>query len=248
MSFQVDPRSTLTVNRGGDPLAGFGAVPSEFSPGFMVAFDDSSPNQLSYAARIIAAIARLTDSPLTPRVVDLKTAVDAPTGALIVATSKAIKQTALSPPAGGDGTGVNVGLPTELQLNVEGGIGSIQAFADRPRNRAVVLVTTTDSWTLVDPLFTYLDGLEGGWTALTGDVLAAGAAGVPTNVAVRADDSTFAPPPPHKRNLWLPGGIGAGVLAVIAILAAMLWSSRRRTATTAGPPADAPSPPADESA
>ena len=57
----------------------------------------------------------------------------------------------------------------------------------------MVLVTTTVAWTLVDPLFDYIDGLNGGWSALTSDVLAAGAAGVPVNVAVRGADSLFLP-------------------------------------------------------
>ena len=115
MTFQIDPRSTLTMHRGGPPLGGFAAFPSEFSPKFLVALDGSSPNQLSYAARVVAAIARLTSTELTPKVVDLQTAVDATSGALIVANSKAIQQTSLNPPVSGDGSTVNFALPTELQ-------------------------------------------------------------------------------------------------------------------------------------
>lgn len=241
ISFQVDPRSTLTMRRGGPPLDGFGAVPSEFSPGFMVALDGSSPNQLAYAARTVAAIARLTSTQLTPQVVDLKTAADSDTGALIVASSKAIGQTNLNPPVGGDGTAVDVGLSTELRANINDGLGSIQAFADRPRNRSVVLVTTTAAWSLVDPLFSYIDGLDGGWSALTGDVLAAGEAGVPTNVAVRDSGNKFEPPAepalPQSLNKWIPVGIGVAVLVAIAVVAAVLWSRRRRTTE---PAADGP--------
>ncbi|TDO07897.1 hypothetical protein EV580_5466 [Mycobacterium sp. BK086] len=240
LTFQVDPRSTLTIHRGGPPLDGFTALPSEFSPGFMVALDGSGPNQLSYAAQIVAEIASLTSRQLTPQVVDVKTAADAATGALIVANAMAIRQTSLNPPVGGDGAGVTVRLPSELGLNVDGGIGSIQAFADRPRNRAVVLVTTTTGWNLVDPLFSYLAGLKNGWAELTGDVLAAGADGVPTNVAVRAEADTFQPAPPHKTSPLVFVGIGVGVLAAIAIVAATLRSGRRRNAAAAS---QAPSDP-----
>ena len=228
IAFQIDPRSTVTITRGGPPLGGFSALPSEFDPTFMVAFDGSSPNQLSYAARVVGAIARLTSRQLTPQVVDLKTAVDANSGALIVARSSAIGQTSLSPPVGGDGTSVNVALPTELRANIDGGIGSIQSFADRSRDRTVVLVTTTSAWTLVDPLFDYIEGLNGGWSALTGDVLAAGAAGVPVNVAVRGADNVFLPPS-QGWNRWVIIGVVVALAAAIAILAATLWSSRRRT-------------------
>lgn len=244
ISFQVDPRSTLTMERGGPPLNGFGAFPSEFSPGFMVALDGSGPNQLSYAARVVAAIARLTSTQLTPQVVDLKTAADADSGALIVANSKAIEQTTLNPPVAGDGTTVDLSLPTELRANIEDGLGSIQAFADQPRNRSVVLVTTTASWSLVDPLFNYIDGLDGGWSALTGDVLAAGDARVPTNVAIRDSGNTFEPPSapalPKSWNQWVPIAIGVAVVLAIAAIAAILWSRRRpRTGNMPGdgPPA-----------
>ena len=241
--FEIDPRSTLTMHRGGPPLGGFGAVPSEFSPSFMVAFDGSGPDQLAYAARAVAEIARLTGRQLTPQVVDLKAAVDGTSGALIVADSAAISETSLNPPLGGNGTALDIGLPTELRADIGGELGSIQAFADRPRNRSVVLVTTTAAWTLVDPLFNYIDGLDGRWSALTGDVLAVGAAGVPTNIAIRADgsaaESLEPQPSPHSMNQWIPVGIGATVVAAIAIGAAALWSRRRRTAGIGGPD-DAP--------
>lgn len=232
ISFQVNPRSTMTIDRGGPPLNGFGAFPSEFSPSFMVALDGSGPNQLSYAARVVAAIARLTNTQLTPQVVDLKTAADTDTGALIVANSKAIDQTTLNPPVGGDGTAVDFGLSTELRANIDDGLGSIQAFADQPRNRSVVLVTTTESWSLVDPLFDYIDGLDGGWSALSGDVLAAGEARVPTNVAIRDTSDVFEPPSPpalaQSWHQWIPIVIGVAVVVAIAAIAAILWLRRRR--------------------
>lgn len=231
ITFQIDPQSTLTIHRGGPPLNGFGAVPSEFSPGFMVALDGTSPDQLAYAARTVSAIARLTSAPLAPQVVDLKTAIDAHSGALLVAKSSALSDTSLHPPVGGDGTTVDLGLPTELRADIDEGLGSIQAFADRPRDRSIVLVTTTDEWALVDPLFGYIEGLEGGWSALTGDVLAAGAGGVPTNVAIRADADavdTSASATPDSLQRWIPWGVGVAVVAVIAVVAAALWAKRRR--------------------
>lgn len=233
ISFQIDPRSTLTPHRGGAPLAGFGAMPSEFSPGFMVAMDGTSPAQLSYATRLVSSIARLTSSPLTPQVVDVRTALDANTGALILANSATLRQSTLNPLVSGDGTAVDVELPTALQTTMDGGLGSIQAFADQTRSRSVILVTTTGAWSLVDPLFRYLDGLEGGWSELSGDLLAAGPAGEPTNLAIRtkADGSTGEPGSPIAetaagRHPWRGIGVAAGVLGLIAIAAALIWSRR----------------------
>lgn len=238
ITFQINPRSTLTVHRGGPPLAGFAALPSEFSPGFMVALDGSSPNQLAYAARVVVAIARLTSNQLTPQLVDVKTAGEATTGALIVAKSAALKQTSLSPPVGGDGTSLDVALPSELRADIGGGLASIQAFADTAHNRSVVLVTSTAAWTLLDPLLDYIDGPDTSWTRLTGDVLAAGPQGTPTDLAIRSDDGNSLDPAADSASgadsatsavPWLGIGIGAAVLVLVAIVAALVWRRRRST-------------------
>lgn len=243
ITFQVDPRSTLTVHRGGPPLSGFSAVPSEFSPGFMVALDGSGPNQLVDAARTVAAIASLSSRQLTPQVVDLKTAVDAHTGALIVAKSAAIAKTSLNPPVGGNGPAVDIGLPTELRADINNGLGSIQVFADQPRDRSVVLITTTDAWTLVDPLLNYIDGLAGGWSELSGDVLAAGAAGVPANVTIRAGADTFKPVSAPSSNRWIPIAAGVAVAAALAIvIAALLAIGRSRRSRTVAASSEEGSP------
>ncbi|WP_197374936.1 cellulose biosynthesis cyclic di-GMP-binding regulatory protein BcsB [Mycolicibacterium baixiangningiae] len=228
MSFQLDPRSTLTMRRGGAPLGGFGAVPSEFSPEFLVALDGSSPNQLHYATRVVADIARLTDAPLMPRVVDVKAAADAGVGALIVANAATIGQTSMRPPVGGESTDVQVDLRDELRADIGRGLGSIQTFADAPRNRSVVLVTTSGAWSLVEPLFGYIDQLPDGWSSLNGDVLAAGAEGRVTNLSIGIGDSApTAPDDATDRRVWLAVAVGAVLLAALAVGAA-LWSRRRR--------------------
>lgn len=228
MTFQIDPRSTLTMHRGGAPLGGFTAFPSEFSPRFVVALDGNDPVQLGFAADIVAVVSRLTKTPLTPQVVDLDAAVDSTSGALIVAKTEAIKQTALNPPIGGEGPMVKFGLPTELHVNMDGGLGSIQAFADPQRKRSVILVTTTGDWNLVGPLFSWVEGSDRNWVGLTGDVLAAGVAGTATNVTIRATSDVMEPKASSGvSGPWLKYGlIGGGVLAVVAILAVILGLRR----------------------
>lgn len=233
LTFQLDPRSTLTMRRGGQPLGGFGAVPSEFSPEFLVALDGSNPNQLDYASRVIADIARLTRTPVTPRlVVDVRAAADSDTGALIVANAKSLELTSLRPPVAGESSGVQIDLPSELRADINQGLGSIQVFADQPRGRTVVVVTTSGAWTLVDPLFGYIDQLPAGWSSLSGDVLAAGPDGVVTDMSIGPGD--IAPMAPHggiNWALWLAIAGGCIALAVVMVGIGLWWFLRRRRRT-----------------
>ena len=228
MTIQLDPRSTLTMRRGGQALGGFSAVPSELNPEFLVALDGSSQDQLDYAAQVVAAIARTTGTTLMPRVVDVRAASDASTAALIVANAATLKLTSMRPPIGGESADVQVGLRDELRADIGDGLGSIQVFTDEPRNRTVILVTTSGAWSLVPPLFGYIDQLPDGWAALDGDVLAAGTEGTVTNLTIGADEGPTATAGPAGRSPLLL--IGAGCLALVTLgLGAALWR-RRRTA------------------
>lgn len=230
VTFQLDPRSTITVQRGGDAAGGFGAVPSEFAPEFLVALDGTNPNQLDYATRIVADIAQRTGTPLMPRVVDVKAAAGATSGALIVANNATLEPTSLRPPVTGKSADTQVDLSDPLRADIANGLGSIQVFADQPRNRTVALVTTSGAWSLVNPLFGYIDQLPDGWSSLTGDVLAAGAAGTVTDLTVgpgvveaSAADDGGAP-----TALWIALGCAA---VAVALIGGLLWRRRRATTT-----------------
>ena len=81
----------------------------------------------------------------------------------------------------------------------------------------------------MDPLFSYIDGLGGGWSQLAGDVLAAGAAGTPINLSIRGDGTGYGVVEPAPASAGIPWiGIGIGVaVAVMALGAALLWRRRR---------------------
>ena len=230
ITFQLDPQSTLSAHRGGQAMGGFRSLPSEFSPNFLVALDGSGPGQLGYATRLVVDMARVTSAELAPRVVDLTSAAESKIGALIVANSTTLKQTTLNPPVSGDQSSISLDLPTALRADFGSGVGSIQAFADPPRDRTVVLVTTTASWSLVDPLFGYLEQLPDGWSQLTGDVLAAGAQGIPADMAIRDNRVAAAPP---QSSSTPPLGVVFGLLGAFAlgVLTTWLWLRRRRDGT-----------------
>ncbi|MCG7592769.1 hypothetical protein [Mycobacterium sp. PSTR-4-N] len=230
VTFQLDPRSTITVQRGGDAAGGFAAVPAEFAPEFLVALDGSNPNQLDYATRIVADIAQRTGTPLQPRVVDVKAAAGATTGALIVANNATLEPTSLRPPVTGKSADTQVDLRDPLRADIANGLGSIQVFADAPRNRTVVLVTTSGAWSLVNPLFGYIDQLPDGWSSLNGDVLAAGAAGTVAELTIGPGDIDSPPADGDAvpTALWIALGCAA---VAVALVAALVW--RRRGAARA---------------
>ncbi|TQR85412.1 cellulose biosynthesis cyclic di-GMP-binding regulatory protein BcsB [Mycobacterium hodleri] len=241
MTFQLDPRSTLTVRRGGQPLDGFSAVPSEFNPEFLVALDGSDPDLLDYATRGVVDIARQTGTVLTPRVVDVGSAADSTTPALIVANATSLDQTSMRLPVGGESSAVQVDLRGELRASIDRGVGSIQAFADTPRNRSVVVITTSGTWSLVEPLFGYVDQLPGGWSSLDGNVLAAGPAGTVTNLTIGPGD--VEPNSPDEATNW-PTWLAIGAVCVLVAglgVGAALWRRRRKRADDLA----APSPPTD---
>lgn len=227
LTFQVSPKSTLTVKRGGPAPGGFSALPSEFSPKFYVALDGTGSDQLGYATRLLTDIARQTKAQLLPQVVDVKAAAEASDAALIVANADNLKHTTLNPPLSGAGAAITVDLPTQLRADITKGLGSVQVFADKPRNRTVALVTTTDSWALVDPLIDYLDRPDAGWTQLTGDVLAAGAAGVPVNVSIHGEDASgLSDLGGGGHGLQIAGTIALALMAALGGL--LLWRRRSR--------------------
>lgn len=228
MTFQLDPRSTLTMRRGGPALGGFSAVPSEFTPEFLVAFDGSNPDELDYAVRTVAEIARTSGTAMMPRVVDVESAADSTTGALILANAATIGKTSLQPPVGGESTDVRIDLSKQLRTDIDGGLGSIQAFADVPHNRTVILVTTSGAWSLVEPVLDYVARLPGGWSRLDGNVAAAGAAGVVEDLSI--DSNVSAPTAPQEDAswpMWLAIGIGSVALAAVVLGLAVRRSRRR---------------------
>ncbi|GAB7066191.1 cellulose biosynthesis cyclic di-GMP-binding regulatory protein BcsB [Mycobacterium hodleri] len=232
LTFQLDPRSTLTMRRGGPALGGFSAVPSEFSPEFLVAFDGTNPGELDYAARTVADIARTSGTAMMPRVVDLESAADSTTGALILANAATIGKTSLQPPIGGESSSVRIDLSNQLRTDIEGGLGSIQAFADQPRNRTVILVTTSGPWSLVEPILDYVSRLPGGWSRLDGNVAAAGAAGVVDDLSIDPGVSASAAPQGGASwPTWLAIGVGCVALAAV-VAGAVVWRSRRRRDAT----------------
>ena len=228
LTFEVEPNSTATAHTRDGAVGGFSALPLAWAPTFQVATDDSDPRALSHAADMVAAVQRMSPEILRPIIVGLDEAAHSGSGALIVASAESVNAAGLHPPIDAVGETTTIDVPAAIVAQIPSGLGSIQAYAQG--DRTLVLVTTSGDWALVDPLFGYLDSLEGGVGNLTGDVLAAGLGGVPTVLTVHSDGLEASAPDVGDGWavwVWVAVAVGIGVAATAGVL---LIVRRRRTA------------------
>ncbi len=91
----------------------------------------------------------------------------------------------------------------------------------------------------MDPLFDSIDGPTRSWSKLTGDVLAAGAAGTPKNVTIRQTASNIFEPPRSdtsgslQKKTYIVGGVLVAV-ALLAITALLIWRTTRQSRRPVG--------------
>jgi hypothetical protein len=233
LTFELDGSSTIAVAGGSVLMGGFSALPVGFAPTFQVALGESTPEFLARAAAVIASVQRLTAQQLQPNLVGLPEAVDNGASALIVADSAQLAHAKLdSPIRSSGGSEISTTFaPTvpndpedQVTLDLPGGLGSVQAFADR--GRTVVLVSTSGGWELADRALDYIAGLQRGWRDLAGDVVVAGPDGEPKNLTIRARGPQLQVVDAGTQ--WLPWALTGGVAVLVGALALAGLSIRRR--------------------
>lgn len=211
--------------RGSPAAGGFGAVPSEFSPEFLVAFDGTNLNQLDCATRVVADIAQRTGSVLTPRVVDVNDEADAGTGALIVANSAKLEPTSLRPPIGGNSAETSADLRDELRADIARGLGSIQAFADQSRDRTVIRVPPAERsrwWSHCSATSTSCRTAGRALTAMPRSP-------APGQCRQPVDRAGTPPQDADGLPVWLLISAGCAVEVALVLGSALGWRRRRKT-------------------
>lgn len=234
LTFQIDPSSTASSSTTPVRMGGFSSVPLGWQPTVQVALDNTNPAQLDAAAELIASIQRSSATALSPVLVPLDQAIASNTGALIVASAANARP--LNPPINTEDSSTLVDLSAQVRLAIPEGLGTIQAFSQN--SRTVVLVSTSGSWSLVDPLFAYLDAQQGDLANLRGDVLVAGGAGQAELMTVRADGPrTEVDQVGTSWVVWLGVSVAVVVVGVLVAVAVMLYR-RRFGGSDADGPAD----------
>jgi len=231
MTFAIDPQSTVEVTPGPVSAAGFSAFPAALTPEFEVAVEE--PALIGYAAQAINLVASRTGTVLQPRLVGMQEAADSGTPLLTVTTGQDVSTLDMSPPVavGADGTVDFDGL-TDAAVRLDGSTAVVQTFADD--GRAVLAVDvpggarSPDGRMLGAVCLDYIRQRDGGWSSLSGDVVATGAAGDTVNLTVRARNAAVGPPGGRDGSQWSALATFAVGSAAIFALVRGLMARRRR--------------------
>ena len=198
-------------------------MPLGWQPTVQVALDNTNPAQLDAAAELIASIQRSSATALSPVLVPLDQAMNSETGALVIADAKNAQP--LNPPINTADSATLVDLPSQIRVSIPDGLGTVQAFAQN--SRTVVLVSTSGSWDLVDPLFTFLDEQQGELANLRGDVVVAGVAGQTELMTIRADGPKVEVEQVGTSwVVWLGISVAVLVIGILVAVAIMLYRKR----------------------
>ncbi|MET4046869.1 MULTISPECIES: hypothetical protein [unclassified Rhodococcus (in: high G+C Gram-positive bacteria)] len=230
IQFSIDPESTVTVSGSSGGTGGFKSLPTSLMPTFQVAFDEQDPEAngvlgLSYATRVVASMQTTANAVMRPMVAPMDEVVGSGMGALLVADADSLGAAGVTAPLAVVDGAVKISNDQGLTMDVDGGIGSLQVFAEG--DRTVVAITTTGEWSLVGPVLDRATA-GGSWADLSGDVVAAGLGGEAAPMTVMSDGPAGAVSGPERGWVtWL--WIGALALVVAAaVMVAGLWMDRRR--------------------
>ncbi len=231
VTFVVDPQSTVTVTPGAGNRGGFPALPMAFTPDFDVAID--SPEHLRFAAAAVNLIAQQTQVTLRPRLSRLSDAAASGSGLLVVGGGSELAGAALKPPllpgsGESDADTVDVGnsaATSNTLIDLHAPVGMVQAFTQD--GRAVLAVTGTGDWSLLDPTFDHVRGLPNRWGSLSGDVVATGVAGQTVTLSVNEGESMVHQPVAGAGWRWWAWASAAAVGAAVLAAGGTLLIRRR---------------------
>ena len=223
MTFSIDPASTITVVPGAENRGGFAMLPMAFTPELDVAIE--GPDQIRYAAQAINLIGRQASVPLQPSLAGLDEAAKRGTGLLAVTSGEQLQRLGLRPPLSLPGAGaVAVNGATVTDIDLGGSLGVVQAFSHN--GRVVLAIDSTGGPQAADRSLDYIRGLDGGWSALTGDVVAAGDAGEVVNLSMTTRQA-IAPPVSDGWRWWTWSTLGLIAVGLPALAGIALVRRRR---------------------
>jgi hypothetical protein len=223
MTFSIDPTSTITAVPGAKNRGGFTMLPMAFTPELDVAIE--RPDQIRYAAQAINLMGQQSAVTLQPTITSLDEAAKRGVGLLAVASGEQLQRVGMRSPllmSGARAVGVNGATVTDIDPG--GTLGIVQTFSHN--ERVVLTIDSTGSAELADRTLDSIRGLDGGWSALAGDVVATGTSGKVVNLTMAAG-SALEPPVHRGWHILTWASIALAAAALPAIAAIQLFRLRR---------------------
>ena len=223
MTFAIDPTSTITAVPGAKNRGGFAVLPMAFTPEMDVAIEGA--DQIRYAAQAINLMGQQSAVTLQPTVTSLDEAAKRGIGLLAVASGEQLQRVGMRPPLLMPGAGaVGVNGTTVTDIDPGGPVGIVQTFSHN--ERVVLAIDATGSPELADRSLDSIRGLEGGWSALAGDVVATGTSGKVVNLTLAAG-AALEPPVHHGWHVLTWASIALAAAALPALAAIQFFRLRR---------------------
>ena len=217
MSAQVDPRSSLFLEKGWAPSPGFDRFPQAFVAEFGVHMAPLTRSALSRAGRLVSALQETTEQPLSPKLYAENIPAESD---LLVLGSRGLEER-LNAPVQSPGTRIlNQSGEAVLSFRPESPQAMLQGFKNDGRN-ILLLTHTSDSSALADSLLSGLL-LPDGWFGVHGDFAIRGQTGAAKTLQIQGgglEAQPFSPPPQsffQRYRIWLFTGIALLILLFLA--------------------------------
>jgi hypothetical protein len=227
ITFSIDPRSTVTATFHSGASAGFANLPASLQPSFLVSLAQPSPQELDAAVQLVCGVQRMTSVELYPRASSLSSSLSNGLPLVVVGRSASLSRDFSMPLRYLPGLRYSQPVAQRTKLLTGVGVGAIQAFAEPHNDRTVVAVTTSGPWSLTQRLFDSLGATSTAWDALTGNVLATGSSGQPSDLNLSSASSTLSSSK-NSRLIELAVGLFVVIVAAILLFALLRMMRARR--------------------
>ncbi|MGW0042252.1 hypothetical protein [Rhodococcus sp. NPDC003348] len=211
---------------------GFQALPQSLMPTTQIGLQDGTFADARRAMTIVTGLQGLTVTPFRPELVDLDTAVNSDSPAILIAADGGLPDSVPLPlQVTGDDTVELTNLTADTApetVDVPGlRFGSLQAAWDDDHDRMLLVATSTDAPQSVDRILDWLSADRNRWSSLSGDALFQTGDRDPVTVSAEQPAPTVDETTGVVRGVLAAGGLL--LLAGVAVAAALLIRTRRRS-------------------
>jgi len=227
----IDGETSVESTRAEPPVnTGFQSLPQAFMPHLDIGIGSNAFDDTRRAVSVLVAMQRLSALPIDTEVMALQQAVDSPQPAVLIASDGWTDQRITLPVSANDSGELKVVSvdgttdQTTLTLDPAQRFGSLQTVYDG--KRTLLVATSNGAPDRLDELLAWMDAVPTRWSRLVGEAILAPQGHDPVAIVVAAPLQSGTQGEHESRvPYWWTG---AGLIAVTAMGAGMIWWRRRR--------------------